>query len=102
MSPKNKERPEKAILELLQLFMYLYLIIASIVLIYFIFLKLTGNSPSNDQIILTMLSVILAGMIGGSIKIGIHIGETSRFMEDYDRKFNALAEDFKAHVKSHR
>src|SRR3989344_9552287 len=99
MSPKNKEKPEKTFLESLQLIMYLYLIIASIVLIYLIFLKLTGNSPTNDQIMLTMLSVILAGMIGGSIKVGMHMGKTEQFMEDYNRKFNALADDFKAHVR---
>ncbi len=81
--------------------MWIYVIIGSLVLIYFIFSKMTGHSPTTDTIILTMLSVILAGLIGGGIKLGIHIGTFNEFMKNSNQKFGSLAKDFKEHLRNH-
>lgn len=98
MSSKEKAK----ILEFFEFLMWLYVIIGAIVLIYFLLLKLTGHSPTIDTIILTMLSVILAGLIGDGLTLGIHIGKFNEFIKNSNQKFQSLANDFKEHLKNHK
>ena len=98
MSSKDKSK----ILKFFEFIMWTYVIIGSIVLIYFLLLKLIGHSPTTDTIMLTMLSVILAGLIGGGLTLGIHIGRFNEFMRNSNQRFESLLNDFKEHLKNHK
>ncbi|MBU1198683.1 MAG: hypothetical protein KKF46_02205 [Nanoarchaeota archaeon] len=102
MRYKKNNSKNKNVLSVFEYLFWIYVILGSAVIVYFIILKLTGHSPTTDTIILTMLSVILAGLLGGSITVGTHIGKVNEFMKNSDRRFAALARDFKEHLKENK
>ena len=76
--------------------------------IYWIILKLTGHSPTVDEIILMfcgMIFTLLLGIAGILIKFMVDV---NRFMvrvdshiRDCDRRFYALAGDYKKHLSKY-
>ena len=78
----------------------------SVILIYWLILKLTGHSPTTDQVIITLLVALcttFAGFVIFSIrftnKVCEHIGKVNQYMKESDRRFFALARDFKKHLE---
>lgn len=72
-----------------------YIWVAGVVLIYWIFLKLIGQSPETIDILVGLNSVILAAMLGGGLTIGIKLGRFERALKQFD----SLARDFKKHLE---
>ena len=73
----------------------IYVWIVGVILIYWIFLKITGQSPETVDILIALNSVILAAMLGGGLTIGIKLGKLERVAKQFD----SLARDFKKHLE---
>ena len=74
--------------------------ILGILVISMLLLKLTNHSPTLDQVIVTLLGVILAAIFTFSYTIGTHIGEVRSYMKESDRRFYAFVNDYKSHIKT--
>lgn len=68
--------------------------ILGITVIIMLLLKLTGHSPTADQIMVSMLGAMFATMLTFGYVFGTHMGEVNRFMKESDRRFYALARNF--------
>jgi len=64
--------------------------------IIFIFWKLIGGSPTEFNILL----ILLSGMLFKMMSLGNDIAGLKERAKNSERKFAALASDFKEHVKS--
>ena len=65
--------------------------------IYWLFLKITGHSPSIDEIILGMVSFNTVCIVS-TIKVLSELnGRFREHAKNSDRRFYALTEDFKAY-----
>ncbi len=62
--------------------------------IYWLLLKITGHSPTTDEIMIVLLSFIGVGILN----ITQTMGELKAKMEEHNKKFDALAYDFKIHI----
>lgn len=71
-----------------------FAIVLGTLAIYLIYFKLTGHSPTVDEITLTMVSFIAVELYATNASLNELKG---RFSE-HSRKFDSLASDFKAHV----
>ncbi len=68
-------------------------IIFAIVLGIQIFLKLTGNSPTDIQILYTSFGLIISYLLLMSFKLGTFVGEVREFMKITKNSFSRLKED---------
>ena len=63
--------------------------------IIFIFWKLFGGSPTEFSILITLISGILFKIMA----LGNDLSALKEKVKNIDNKFNALASDFKTHIK---
>jgi len=63
--------------------------------IIFILWKLFGGSPTEFSILITLISGILFKIMA----LGSDLSALKEKVKNIDSKFNALASDFKAHIK---
>ena len=75
--------------------------ILSAIVIYWIILKLTDHSPTYDQVIITLLGILIVNHFWLSNKVSRHIGKIDEQMKESNRRFFALAKDFKKHLEQH-
>ncbi len=72
--------------------------------IYWLFLKITGHSPTFDEITLALLTgmatVILTLLVKISGEISELKGKFDMHTRHADKRFEALAADFKAHAEN--
>lgn len=73
----------------------IYIWIAGAVLIYFVFLKITGHSPEAIDILIVSNTIILAAMLGGGLTIGTQLGKFNRVVKQFD----SFSRDFKKHLE---
>ena len=73
----------------------------SILVIWWLILKLTGHSPTTDQITLAFASGIMIYVVRINGKLERLMGEFKMYRKESDRRFFALAKDFKKHLESH-
>ena len=73
--------------------------ILSIIAIYWLLLKLTGHSPTTDQLSLMVQGITLTVLIKHVIKTEKHMTATEKHMNECDRRFYALARDFRRHAE---
>jgi hypothetical protein len=69
------------------------------VVIYWLILKLTNHSPTLLEIFFGMQMTINVVMLGFMYRVSKHMGRVEQYMKDNDRRFAALASDFKRHLK---
>lgn len=75
----------------------IYVWIVGAILIYWIFLKITGHSQEAINILIVLNSLILAAMLSGGLTIGIKLGKLDRVATQFD----SLSRDFKKHLEEH-
>lgn len=75
-----------------------FILIMSAIVIYMLILKITGHSPTMDQIQITMLSLLGAGMF----KLFYNQGRIIARLDSLSRQFYALAKDFKECKNQHK
>ena len=73
--------------------------IIGILAIYWLILKLTNHSPTVIDLILSLQIATITILVGFMYKTAKHMGKVENYMRGSDKKFNALANDFKKHVR---
>ena len=80
----------------------LYFIIVGLFLIWALVQKITGHSPTGEQIILVFLSVISMTLLSGGIYIGRFMGNVDATLKHQQRILNSIGGDFKAHINDRK
>jgi hypothetical protein len=70
--------------------------------ICWLLLKLTNHSPTAEQLLIGIQIMNLTLLVGFMCKAFMHMGKAEQFMKDSDRRFFALAKDFKRHAEHSR
>ena|SRR3989338_8685531 len=73
------------------LILSIYIVISGIFLIYWLVLKLTGHSPTNEEIIIAVIFVMLPFVVKNSVdlaKLNVELKHTNK-------KLDTLCSDFK-------
>jgi glucan phosphoethanolaminetransferase (alkaline phosphatase superfamily) len=75
--------------------------------IYWIILKLTDHSPTVEYVLIAMMSITISGVFGIIIflfvatgKVNKHMGKVENYIRTSDKRFFALASDFKKYCRS--
>jgi hypothetical protein len=80
---------------------FLFLMIAAL-LIYWLVLKLTNHSPTAEQLLIGLQIMTITLLVGLMCKTFMHMGKVEQYMKESDRRFYALAKDFKRHTEQSR
>jgi uncharacterized membrane protein len=106
MADKRSVIMNKRLLDGLSIISKIVMWALGVLVIYWLILKLTGHSPTYDQLILAIVSILATGFfafiiyfIQFSNRVYQHMGRVENHMKDSDRRFHALANDFKTHIK---
>jgi len=89
---------EENIIFVSSVFFKIVIWVLGVIVIYWLLLKITGHSPTSETVFIGVFGAIvtLMGiMLSFIINIKGEIGEIKRFMKESDRRFYALARDFR-------
>jgi hypothetical protein len=70
-------------------------VILAIIGIIQLTLKITGHSPTEFQILSSLLIIIVGFILGVGYKFGIFIGKTNNFMKNTTRQFSEIKLELK-------
>ena len=110
---KVQVRVEKSIavgLRCIRWFTTIIVWLGSMVLIYWLFLKITGHSSDTIDVLLMLNAVMLAAMLGGGISIGVKLGKLQEMskqlaslasdVKKITKDMSTLSEEFRVHARS--
>ena len=86
---RNLDFKNEPILAFINLILYIFLIIV----IYQIILKISGNSPTFETIIITALSLIMINSFRYEYLLGKYIGENTEFKKNIKQSFELIRKD---------
>lgn len=89
MKFKSIDFKKEPVLSTINLFIYIILVI----IIYFLLLKITGNSPLFETVVATVLVALASIIYRHEFLLGKFIGEQDEFRENVKTSFQNLRED---------
>ena len=82
---------------ILEILFKIYIITLALISSYWIFLKLTGHSPTYEQLDIIFKSIVISSLVGFGYKLG-RIDSTLNY---HAKQINAIGKDLKNHASYH-